>query len=148
MTVSAIQPSDAAACQATTMIAGTIHPIHDPCGTLSRGMAARSRGPTLATGLSAISVNPISRARRRHAAALDVALPRPNNVPHTDRRRNQTEFLETARDLLLLGKDVVIERPKRELRSINGSLLRSEINAARLGEDGSDLTAVPVGPCR
>src|SRR6202034_456978 len=113
MTASAIQPSDAATCQARTMIAGTIHPIHGrPCGTLSRGMAARSRGPTLATGLSAISVNPISRARRRHAAALDVALPRPNNVPHTDRRRNQTEFLETVRDLLLLGKDVVIERPK------------------------------------
>ena len=126
MTVSAIQPSDAAACQATTMIAGTIYPIHGrPCGTLSRSMAAKSRGPTLAAGLCAISVNPISRARRRHAAALDAALPRPNNVPHTDRRRNQTEFLETVRDRLLLGKDVVIERPKRELRSINGSLLRS-----------------------
>jgi hypothetical protein len=83
-------------------------------------MAARSRGPTLATGLCAISVNP-------------VALPRPNNVPDADRRRNQTERLKTIRDGLLLVEYVVIERPKRELRSINGSLLRSEINATRFG---------------
>jgi hypothetical protein len=134
MTASAIQPSDAATCQARTMIAGTIHPIHGrPCGTLSRSVAARSRGPMLTTGLCAISVNPISRARRRRAAALGVALPRPNNVLDADRRRNQTEFLEAVRDRLLLGEDVVIERPECEFRSINRSLLRSKINAARFG---------------
>jgi hypothetical protein len=49
---------------------------------------------------------------------------------------------------LLLGEHVVGERPEGELRPINGSLLRSEINAARLGEDGRDLIAAPVGPCR
>src|SRR5580700_6374027 len=109
MTVSAIHPSEAEACQATNMIAGTIHPIHGrPCGTLS-SIAARSRGPTLTTGFCAISVNPISRARWRRAAALGVALPRPDNLPDTDWRRNQTEFMETVRDRLLLRKDVVIE---------------------------------------
>jgi hypothetical protein len=96
-------------------------------------MAARSRGQTLATGLCAISVNPISRSRWRRAPALGVALPRPNNVPDADRRGNQTERLETVRDGLLLVEDVVIERPECELRSINGSLLRSKINAVRFG---------------
>src|ERR1700722_6810493 len=96
-------------------------------------MAARSRGPTLATGLCAISVNPASHARWDRAAASGVALPRPNNVPDADRRGNQTERLETIRDGLLLVEDVVIKRPKRELRSINGSLLRSKIDAASFG---------------
>jgi hypothetical protein len=96
-------------------------------------MAAKSRGPTLATGLCAISVNPISHARWRRAGPLGVALPPPNNVPDADRRGNQTERLETIRDRLLLVEDVVIERPECELRSINGSLLRSKINAARFG---------------
>src|ERR1700733_2543762 len=147
MTASAIQPSDAATCQARTMTAGTIHPIQGrPCGTLSRSVAARSRGPMLTTGLCAISVNPISRARRRRAAALGVALPRPNNVLDADRRRNQTELLEAVRDRLLLGEDVVIERPECEFRSINRSLLRSKINAARFGKDGRDLIAVLVSP--
>src|SRR5580658_3024107 len=103
MTVSATQPSEAEACQATTTIAGTIHPTHGRLwGILSRSIAAKSCGPTLTTGPSAISVNPISLARWRHAAALGVALPRPNNVPDADRRGNQAEFLETVRDGLLL----------------------------------------------
>ena len=127
-----IQPKEAAACQTTRMSPGRTHPTHGRSwGSLSRRIAAKSRGLTLATGLCAISVNPISRARWRRAAASGVALPRPNNVLDTDRRRNQTEFPETIRDRLLLGEDVFIERPKRELRSINGSLLRSRINAAR-----------------
>src|ERR1700679_79138 len=98
MTVSAIQPSEAEACQATMMTAGRIHPIHGPpCGTAGRRMAAKSRGRTLA----AMSVNCISRARPQHAAALGVALPRPNDVPDTDRRRNQPEPLEAIGDGLL-----------------------------------------------
>ena len=89
MTVSAIQPSEADACQATIMTAGRIHPIHArPCGTPGRRIAAKSRGQTLAAGLSAMSVNPVSRAPPQRAAALGVALPRPNNVPDPDRRRN------------------------------------------------------------
>src|SRR5580658_4482953 len=128
MTVSATQPSEAEACQATSMIAGRSHPIHSrPWGTVSRSIAAKTRGPTPATALSAISVNPISRARWPRAAPLGVALPWPDNVPDADRRRDQAEFLETVRDRLLLGEDVIVEWPERELRSINGSLLRSEI---------------------
>jgi hypothetical protein len=58
MTVSPIQPSEAATCQTTRMSAGNIHPTHDhPGGTLSRRIAAESRGHTLATDLSAMSVN-------------------------------------------------------------------------------------------
>src|SRR3984957_15554473 len=149
MNVSAIQPSDAKDCQATTMIAGRIHPTHDrTCGTLTRSIAAKSRGPTLAIGLSAMSVNPLSWARTRLPAALGVALPRPNNVPDAERRRNQSQPLEPVGDSLLLGEDVVIERPKGELRPIDRSLLRREINAACLGEDGCDLIAVLVSPCR
>jgi hypothetical protein len=63
MTVSEIQPNEEAACQATTMIAGKIHPIHDwTRKTLGRRAAFKSRGQTLSTGLSAISVNPTSPA--------------------------------------------------------------------------------------
>ena len=65
-----------------------------------------------------------------------------------DRRRNQPEPLEAVRDGLLLGEDVVVERPECEFRSLNGSLLRSKINAARFREDGRDLIAVLVSPCR
>ena len=149
MTVSAIQPSEAEACQATMMSAGRIHPIHGrPCGTPGRRIAAKSRGQTLAAGLSAMSVNLISRVRPQRAAASGVALPRPNNVPDPDRRRNQPEPLEAVGDSLLLGENVVIERPERELRPIDGSLLRREINAARLRENGRNLIAVLVSPCR
>jgi hypothetical protein len=81
-------------------------------------------------------------------AASGVALPRPNNVPNEDRRRNQPESLEAVGDSLLLGENIVIERPERELRPIDGPLLRREFNAAGLGENGRDLIAMLVGPCR
>src|ERR1700733_13387814 len=112
MTVSEIQPSEAEACQATMRSAGRIHPIQGrPCGTAGRRRTAKNRGQTLTAGLSAMSVNCISRARPQRTAASGVALPRPNNVPDSDRRRNQPEPLEAVGDTLLLGKDVVIERP-------------------------------------
>src|ERR1700722_1823247 len=150
MTVSAVQPSEAEACQATMMTTGRIHPIHGRlCSrTPGRRLAANSLGQTLTAGLSAISVNLIPRARPRRAAALGVALPRLDNVPDPDRRRNQPEPLEAVGDGLLLGEDVAIERSERELRSIDGSLLRSQINAARLRENGGNLIAVLVSPCR
>jgi len=47
--------------------------------------------------------------------------------------------LEAVGDTLLLREDVAIERPERELRPVGGSLLRREINAARLRENGGDL---------
>jgi Hydrogenase/urease nickel incorporation, metallochaperone, hypA len=56
--------------------------------------------------------------------------------------------LEAVRDRLLLSEYTVAERPERELRPFNGSALRRKINAASLGEDGRDLIAVLVGPCR
>ena len=56
--------------------------------------------------------------------------------------------MEAVGDTLLLGENVVIERPERELRPIDGSLLRREINAARLRENGRYLIAVLVCPCR
>ena len=149
MTASAVQLSEAEACQATIMTTGRIHPIHSPpCRPPGRRTAAKSPGQTLAAGLSAMSVNPISRAPPQRAAALGVALPRPNNIPDPYRRRNQPEPLEAVSDSLLLGEDVAIERPERELRSIDGSLLRGKINSACLGENGGDLIAVLVSPCR
>src|SRR5882757_4931826 len=149
MIASEIQPSEAEACQATTMTAGRIHPIHArPCGTPGRPIPANSRGQTLTAGLSAMSVNRISRAGPQRAAASGVALPRPNNVPDSDRRRNQPEPLETVGDTLLLGKDVVIERPECELRPVDGSALRREINTARLRENGRNLIAMLVSPFR
>jgi hypothetical protein len=149
MTVSEIQPSDEQDCQARTTSAGSIHPIHSPlCVTVGRRRAAKNRGQTLATGLSAMSVNPVSRARPRRAAGLSVGLPRPNDVPDTDRRRNQPEPLEAVRDSLLLGENVIIERPERKLRPVDGPLLRREVNAARLGENGRNLIAMFVCPFR
>ena len=56
--------------------------------------------------------------------------------------------MEAVSDSLLLGEDIAIERPKCELRSIDGSLLRREINAARVRENGGNLIAVLVSPCR
>ena len=56
--------------------------------------------------------------------------------------------METVRDRLLVGEDVVIERPERELCPIDGSLFRREINAARLRENGRNLIAMLVSPCR
>src|ERR1700722_156987 len=149
MTVSAVQPSEAEACQATIMTTGRIHPIHSPpCRPPGRRTAAKSPGETLAAGLSAVSVNPISRAPPQRAAALGVALPRPNNIPDPYRRRNQPEPLEAVSDSLLLGEDIAIERPKCELGPIDGSALRREINAARPRENGGNLIAVLVSPCR
>src|SRR3984885_1183188 len=149
MTVAASQPSEAEACHATTMIAGAIHPIHGrSCGTLSRNMAAKSRGPTPAAGLCAILVNRTPRARWRPGAVLGVALPGPDNVADADRRRNQPEPLETVGDTLLLSEDIAIERPECELRPVGGSLLGSKINAARLRENGRNLIAVLVSPDR
>jgi hypothetical protein len=93
---------------------------------------------------SAMSVNPVSWARPQRAASSSVALP--NNVTNTDRRRNQPEPWEAVGELL--SEDIAIERPERELRSIDGSLLRREINAARPQENGRDLIPVLVRPCR
>jgi hypothetical protein len=111
-------------------------------------MAARSPGRTLAAGLSATSVNPVSRARPQRVASSSVALPRPNNVPNMDRRRNQPEPLEAVGDSLLLGENVVIERTERELRPVDRSALRRKIDAARLRENGRDLIAMLVSPSR
>ena len=109
MTVSVVQPSEAEACQATIITRGRIHPIHGPpCRPPGRRTTAKSPGQTLAAGLSAMSVNPVSRSPPQRAAALGVALPRPDNVPDSDRRRNQPEPLEAVGDGLLLGEDVAI----------------------------------------
>src|SRR5882762_1865952 len=117
MTVSAIQPNDEQDCQATMTSAGRIHPIHGRlCGTADCRRAAKSRGQTLTAGLSAMSVNSISPARRQRAPSSSVALPRPDNVPDPDRRRNQPDPLEAVGDTLLLGENVVIERPECEFR--------------------------------
>src|ERR1700722_2890629 len=113
MNVSAIQPNEAQACQATIIPTGKIHPIQGrPCGKLGRRIAAKSPCQTLAAGLSAMSVNPVSRAPPQRAAALGVALPRPNNLPDPYRRGNYPEPLDAVGDSLLLGEDIAIERPK------------------------------------
>ena len=56
--------------------------------------------------------------------------------------------MEAVGDTLLLGKDVVIERPECELRPVDGSALRREIDAARLRENGRNLIAMLVSPFR
>jgi hypothetical protein len=133
MTVSAVQPSEADACQATIITTGRIHPIHGPpCWPPARRTAAKSPGQTLAAGLSAMSVKSVSRARPQRDAALGVVLPRPNNFPDPDPRRNQPKPLEAVGDRLLLGENVLIERAERELCPVDGSALRRDVNAARL----------------
>ena len=67
---------------------------------------------------------------------------------NADWRRNQPKPLEAVGGGLLLSQNVVIERPERELCPINGPLLRREINAARLRENGGNLIAVLVSPGR
>ena len=132
------------------MTAGRIHPIHGrPCGTPGRRMAAKSRGPDAGgrsfgdVGQSNLSGSLGGAPRRQVLLFHGQTMSRTRigaGINPSLWKRSATR--------LLLGENVVIERPECELRSIDRSLLRRKINAARFGENGRDLIAVLVSPCR